>query len=107
MIKVKCSELDADSKDFEIQSLFYDVEEIKRKFPNIKPYEVIKIDVLFHEWECDGHAWVVTDVHGKTHGFSTSHGSLTEIKSDDLKERLSYYQKVVAETNTAISLLEG
>lgn len=108
MIKAKYDDLlDPNGIDGKLSSLAYDVKMIMAVNQDLKPYEVTKIDVLRHQWECDGYAWLVTDVDGNNRLFTTSHGALMEIDVGSLMERLSYYGKVVAETELVIKAMEG
>lgn len=67
---------------------------------------IFQFPVLWHEWECDGVAWVMEKPDGTRYLKMTSHGGEYVADYDVLIERLIYYSQVHQETQKAMALLQ-
>lgn len=68
---------------------------------------IFQFPVLWHEWECDGVAWVMEKPDGTRYLKMTNHGGVYVAKSEQLQERLAYYSTVVADTQKALELIQN
>ena len=68
---------------------------------------IFTFPVLWHEWECDGTAWVMEKPDGTRYLKMTSHGGEYVAESEALIERLVYYESVAVKTQTALAYLQG
>lgn len=67
---------------------------------------IFQFPVLWHEWECDGVAWVMEKPDGTRYLKMTSHGGEYVAESERLQERLTYYSQVHQDTQKALALLQ-
>jgi hypothetical protein len=76
--------------------------EIEAGFPaSLEAKVVYTFPVLHHEWECDGWGYVVEFKDGEKALVMTDHGSPSVYKVEELDERLTYYRKVIDQTEEA------
>ena len=68
---------------------------------------VFEFPVLWHEWECDSKAWVMERQDGTRYLRMTNHGGAYEAKIEELNQRIAEYEKTLAQTREAISMLTG
>lgn len=79
---------------------------------NINYQDLLKEDkiiftfpVLWHEWECDGTAWIMEKEDGTRYLKMTDHGGEYVGSSEELKSRIEYYKSVILDTEKALELL--
>ena len=66
---------------------------------------ILEFPVLWEGWECDSTGWVMERADGTRYLRMTSHGGKYEGELDELHERISEYERVLAETRKALDLL--
>ena len=68
---------------------------------------IFTFPVLWHEWECDGTAWIMEKEDGTRYLKMTDHGGEFVATENDLIERLNYYSGVQSDSQKALDLLQG
>jgi hypothetical protein len=68
---------------------------------------IFTFPVLWHEWECDGTAWIMEKEDGTRYLKMTNHGGVYVAEERELIERLNYYSEVQLDTQKALALLQG
>ena len=68
---------------------------------------IFTFPVLWHEWECDGTAWVMEKPDGTRYLKMTNHGGEYVADQESLINRLVYYKNVILKTETALAHLLG
>lgn len=66
---------------------------------------IFTFPVLWHEWECDGTAWIMEKEDGTRYLMMTDHGGEYVSEPLVLTSRISYYESVIADTKKALELL--
>ncbi len=66
---------------------------------------IFTFPVLWHEWECDGTAWVMEKEDGTRYLKMTNHGGEYISDMSQLTARIYYYESVIADTKKALELL--
>lgn len=67
---------------------------------------IFTFPVLWHQWECDGVAWVMEKPDGTRYLKMTNHGGEYVAEPEALIERLIYYSQVHQDTQKALALLQ-
>ena len=70
-----------------------------------KDKTLIGFVVLWKGWEMDNHAWVMEKVDGTRYLKMTDHGQAYEAEVSELEERISEYEKILADSKKALGLL--
>ena len=68
---------------------------------------IFTFPVLWHEWECDGTAWVMEKSDGTRYLKMSNHGGVYVADQESLTNRLIYYKTVILKTETALAHLLG
>lgn len=66
---------------------------------------IFTFPVLWHEWECDGTAWVMEKEDGTRYLKMTDHGGEIIAEPSELKSRIHYYESVIKDSKKALELL--
>ena len=66
---------------------------------------IFTFPVLWHEWECDGTAWVMEREDGTRYLKMTDHGGQYIAETSELTSRLNYYESVIKDSKKALGLL--
>lgn len=66
---------------------------------------IFTFPVLWHNWECDGTAWVMEKEDGTRYLKMTDHGGEIVANTSELISRIYYYETVIKDTKKALELL--
>lgn len=66
---------------------------------------IFTFPVLWHEWECDGTAWVMEREDGTRYLKMTNHGGQYISETSELTSRIDYYESVIKDSKKALELL--
>lgn len=66
---------------------------------------IFTFPVLWHEWECDGTAWVMEKEDGTRYLIMTNHGGEYIAEPSELTSRIYYYESVIKDSKKALELL--
>lgn len=66
---------------------------------------IFTFPVLWHEWECDGTAWVMEKEDGTRYLKMTNHGGEYNAEPLELTSRIHYYESVIKDSKKALELL--
>ena len=66
---------------------------------------IFTFPVLWHEWECDGTAWVMEKEDGTRYLKMTNHGGEYISDTSELTSRICSYESAIADTKKALELL--
>lgn len=66
---------------------------------------IFTFPVLWHEWECDGTAWVMEKEDGTRYLKMTNHGGEYVAEPAELTSRIHYYNSVIEDTKKALELI--
>jgi hypothetical protein len=67
---------------------------------------IFTFPVLWHEWECDGTAWVMEKSDGTRYLKMSNHGGVYDANVDELTKRLAYYDSVILDSKKALDLIQ-
>jgi hypothetical protein len=67
--------------------------------------KVFQFPVLWEGWEIDSKGWVAEREDGTRALILTNHGSEYEADPEILEDRIAEYQRVIVETQKALSML--
>ena len=69
--------------------------------------KIFEFPVLWLAWEIDSKGWVAEREDGTKTLILTNHGSEYEAEPEILEDRIAEYQRVIGETQKALSMLDA